>query len=92
MEHEKSHDTVLGLERRKHECMQMQEPKQAKPSPVEVGQRFLAFFYFYIFQNCFLHKYIFGFIIYRFIPLPPGRGAAGPLPGGRDLNVNKIYF
>ena len=39
-----------------------------------------SFFYFYIFQNRFLHKYIFGFIIYRFIPLPPGRGAAGGLP------------
>ena len=39
-----------------------------------------AFFYFYIFQNSFLQKYIFSFIIYRFIPLPPGRGAAGGLP------------
>ena len=44
-----------------------------------------AFFYFYIFQNCFLHKYIFSFIIYRFIPLPPGCGTAGPFrpPAGR---------
>ena len=38
-----------------------------------------AFFYFFIFQNYFLQKYIFGFLIYRFIPLPPGCGAAGPL-------------
>ena len=55
-----------------------------------------VFFYFYIFQNHFLHKYIFGFIIYRFIPLPPGCRAAGLpaalLPGDRDLNINKIYF
>ena len=53
-----------------------------------------AFFYFYIFQNRFLQKYIFGFIIYRFKPLPPGYGAAPAalLPGGRDLNINKIYF
>jgi len=36
----------------------------------------LAFFYFYIFENRFLQKYIFGFTIYRFIPLPPGKGAA----------------
>ena len=35
----------------------------------------LAFFYFYIFQNRFLQKYIFGFIIYSFVPLPPGCGA-----------------
>ena len=37
-------------------------------------------FYFYIFQNRFLQNYIFGFIIYRFIPLSPGCGAADPLP------------
>ena len=34
----------------------------------------LAFFYFYIFQNRFLQIYIFGFTIYRFAPVPPGRG------------------
>ena len=39
------------------------------------------FFYFYIFQNRFLQKYIFGFTIYRFIPLLPGRGAAGGRQG-----------
>ena len=39
----------------------------------------LSFFYFYIFQNRFLQKYIFGFIIYSFVPLSPGCGAAGPL-------------
>ena len=37
-------------------------------------------FYFYIFQNYFLHKYIFSFIIYSFVPLPSGCGATGPLP------------
>jgi len=39
-------------------------------------------FYFFIFQKHFLHKYIFNFTIYSFIPLPPGRGAAGGLPPG----------
>ena len=38
------------------------------------------FFIFLFFQNCFLQKYIFGFIIYMFIPLPSGRGAAGGRP------------
>ena len=38
------------------------------------------FFYFYILKKCFLQKYIFGFTIYSFIPLP----------GGRDLYVIKI--
>jgi len=51
---------------------------------------------FFIFKNRFLQKYIFSFIIYNFVPLPPGCGAASPLPpccrGGRDLNVNIIYF
>ena len=37
---------------------------------------FQPFFYFYIFIKCFLHKYIFGFTIYSFIPLPPWGGAA----------------
>jgi len=46
----------------------------------QAGEASAAFFYFYIFQNHFLQKYIFGFIIYRFIPLPPGCVAAGPLP------------
>ena len=32
------------------------------------------------FQNCFFHKYIFDFIIYSFVPIPPGCGAASPLP------------
>ena len=50
------------------------EPRSAVTYPS------FAFFYFYIFQNRFLQKYIFSFIIYRFIPLPPGCGAAGPLP------------
>ena len=36
------------------------------------------FLYFYIFQNYFLQKYIFGFIIYSFVSLPSGCGAAGP--------------
>ena len=47
---------------------------------------------------------MFGFTIYSFIPLPSGRGPttrlrggrppAAPLPGGRDLfvNKNKIYL
>jgi len=48
------------------------------------------FFHFYIFQNRFLQKYIFGFTIYRFVPLPPGRGAAAPLPGGMGLYAIKI--
>ena len=49
---------------------------QVLPSPKR-------FFYFYIFKKYFLQKYIFCFTIYSFIPLPPGRGAAGagrPLP------------
>ena len=57
------------------------------------------FLYFYIFQNHFLQKYIFGFTIYRFIPLPPGRGYVikisvlsngGPyrLAGGRQAPPN----
>ena len=46
------------------------------------------FLYFYIFENRFLHKYIFDFTIYRFIPLLPRRGAA--LPGGRGLYEIKI--
>ena len=41
----------------------------------------VAFFYFYIFLKQFLQKYIFGFTIYSFIPLPPPVcGAGGPLP------------
>ena len=40
----------------------------------------IAFFYFYIFENRFLQKYIFSFIIYSFILLPPGCGAARGLP------------
>ena len=78
-------------------------PSNIRLGAVEEAQveEAVGFFYFFIFQNRFLHKYIFGFIIYRFIPLPPGCGAAGPLPpsppaallpGGRDLNINKIYF
>ena len=39
-----------------------------------------AFFIFIFFKNVFLQKYIFGFIIYNFIPQPPGCGAGGPLP------------
>jgi len=57
------------------------------------------FLYFYIFQNRFLQKYIFGFTIYRFITLPPGRGYVikisvlsngGPyrLAGGRQAPPN----
>ena len=42
------------------------------------------FFHFYIFQNYFLQKYIFGFTIYRNVPLPPGRG-------GRGLYAIKIF-
>ena len=34
-------------------------------------------FYFYIFQNHFLQKYIFGFIIYSFVPLPSCYRAVG---------------
>ena len=54
-----------------------------------------AFFNFFIFENRFLQKYIFYFIIYSFVPLPRLRGSQPPaalLPGGRDLNVNKIYI
>ena len=40
-------------------------------------------FYFYIFRKHFLQKYIFNITIYSFVPLPPGRGAAGGLPPGR---------
>ena len=32
------------------------------------------FYIFIFFKNVFLQKYIFGFIFYSFIPLPPGRG------------------
>ena len=45
-----------------------------------------SFFYIY-FSKTFLQKYIFNFTIYSFIPLPPGRRAAG----GRNLYVKKIY-
>ena len=38
------------------------------------------FFIFTFFKIVFLQKYIFGFTIYRFVPLPPGRGRQG---GGR---------
>ena len=41
-----------------------------------------ASFLFFIFQKK-LQKYIFGFMFYSSIPLPPGRGAAGGLPPGR---------
>ena len=54
-----------------------------------------VFFIFIFFKIVFLKKYIFGFIIYSFIPLPRLRGGQPPaalLPGGRDLNVNKIYI
>ena len=44
---------------------------------------FWHFFLFYIFQNHFSHKYIFNFTIYKFVPLPPGRGAAGGRPPHR---------
>jgi len=37
-------------------------------------------FYFYIFQFCFLQKYIFVFEIYRNIPRPPRCRAAGTWP------------
>ena len=36
-----------------------------------------GFFIFIFFKNIFLQKYIFSFTFYSFIPLPPGRGAAG---------------
>ena len=39
-------------------------------------------FYFYIFRKHFLQKYIFNFIIYSFVPLPPSRGRH-PLEGRR---------
>ena len=84
-----------GVTEKKHCCPhesahQVQQPglwRTLQPNTAQYG-----FFYFYIFQNYFLQKYIFCFIIYNFAPLPPGCGAAGPLPGGRDLNINKIYF
>ena len=40
-------------------------------------RRFGWFFYFYIFQFCFLQKYIFVFEIYKYIPLHPCCRAAG---------------
>ena len=50
----------------------------------DVGDtRSLRLFYFYIFGKHFLQKYIFNITIYSFVPLPPGRGAAGGLPPDR---------
>ena len=40
---------------------------------------YFVFFIFIFFKIVFLQKYIFGFIIYRFIPLPPSRRAVGAL-------------
>ena len=42
--------------------------------------RWPRLFYFYIFRKYFLQKYIFNITFYSFVPLPPGRGAAGGLP------------
>ena len=39
-----------------------------------------AFFLFLYILKTFLQKYILSFTIYSFIPLPPGRRAAGGLP------------
>ena len=44
------------------------------------GQDLVRLFYFYIFRKYFLQKYILNITIYSFVPLPPGRGAAGGLP------------
>ena len=42
-------------------------------------------FFYIFFKIVFLQKYIFGFTIYRFIPLPPGRGRQG---AGRPADFN----
>ena len=52
-------------------------PVGARPTRPRFRRGFLIFIFF---KNVFLQKYIFSFIIYSFILLPPGCGAAGPLP------------
>ena len=79
------HDTFITLLTALHCVRTRRSDDEAKAGR---GPSRTSVFYFYIFQNRFLQKYIFGFIIYRFIPLPPDCG----WPGGRDLNINKIYF
>ena len=51
------------------------EEKGPTSTPAESSQ--IRRFLFYIFPNRFLQKYIFDFTIYKFIPLPPGRGWQG---------------
>jgi len=48
--------------------------------PIHVVRLLRRLFYFYIFRKHFLQKYIFNITFYSFVPLPPGRGAAGGLP------------
>ena len=71
----------------------------AEPMCVIGNRACVPAFFLYIFQNRFLQKYIFGFTIYRFIPLLPGRGYVikisvlsngGPyrLAGGRQAPPN----
>ena len=54
------------------------------------------FFYFYIFSKLFFTEIYFRFhnlqIYTPTARLRGGRPPAALLPGGRDLNVNKIYF
>ena len=56
--------------------------KKDSPSSSPRDDLWWAAFLFLYYFKMFLQKYIFGFIFYSFILLPPGRG-------GRDLHVNK---
>ena len=51
-----------------------------RSTPIFYTGSIQAVFYFYIFQFCFLQKYIFVFEIYRNIPRPPRCRTAGTWP------------
>ena len=61
-----------------HVAQRPSGPAHAWPSKRTPGH----FFYFYIFQNHFLHKYIFGFIIYRCCP-------CGSTPAKRKVRIRE---
>ena len=52
------------------------QPTLAQSRPYNAHE-YQRLFYFHIFRKHFLQKYIFNIIFYSYVPLPPGRGAAG---------------
>ena len=54
--------------------------------------RVVGVFFIFVFFKKKLQKYIFGFRFYSFIPLPPGRGAAGGLPQGREAAGSLLKY